>query len=89
MLRVLVVDDDPDTTETMRLLLEVWGNEVAVARDGTAAVRSAVHFRPDVVLLDLALGRGPDEANPAAGGQPARHRLRQRLRPGRTPPPVP
>jgi CheY-like chemotaxis protein len=60
MLRVLVVDDDADTTETMRLLLEVWGNEVAVARDGAAAVRSAVHFRPDVVLLDLALGPGPD-----------------------------
>jgi DNA-binding response OmpR family regulator len=60
MLRVLVVDDDRDTREATRLLLKLWGYEVFTARDGAAAVRAADRFRPDVVLLDLALGRGPD-----------------------------
>ena len=58
MLRVLVVDDDRNTTETMRILLQVWGHEVVTAGDGPAALKAADAFRPDVVLLDLALG-GP------------------------------
>jgi CheY-like chemotaxis protein len=55
MLRVLAVDDDPDTAASTALLLTVWGHEVRTARDGTAAVRAAAHFRPDVVFLDLGL----------------------------------
>jgi two-component system CheB/CheR fusion protein len=58
MLRVLVVDDDRNTTATMRLLLRAWGHAVATVTDGAAAVGAADAYRPDVVLLDLALG-GP------------------------------
>ena len=60
MLRVLVVDDDRNTTETMRILLQVWGHEVVTAGDGPAALKAADAFRPDVVLLDLGLG-GPTD----------------------------
>jgi CheY-like chemotaxis protein len=60
MLRVLVVDDDPDTTETMGCVLRLWGHEVFTAHDGAAAVKAADQFRPDVVLLDLALRSRPD-----------------------------
>jgi CheY-like chemotaxis protein len=60
MLRVLVVDDCPDTRESMGSLLELWGHEVFTAPDGAAALRAAGEFRPDVVLLDLALGSAPD-----------------------------
>jgi CheY-like chemotaxis protein len=67
MLRVLVVDDSSDTAETMRVLLEMWGHEPVIARDGAAAIRAAVCSCPDVVLLDLALGPGPD------GYEVARH----------------
>src|SRR5262249_31351209 len=59
-LRVLVVDDDPDTTQSMGCVLRLWGHEAFTAHDGTAAVKAADQFRPDVVLLDLALRSRPD-----------------------------
>jgi DNA-binding response OmpR family regulator len=55
MLRVLVVDDNRDTAETMAILLKLWGHEAFTARDGWAAVNAVDHFRPDVVLLDIGL----------------------------------
>jgi CheY-like chemotaxis protein len=60
MLRVLVVDDDPDTRESMGSLLDAWGHRFLTARDGAAAIEAAECFRPDVLLLDLALGTWPD-----------------------------
>jgi CheY-like chemotaxis protein len=55
MLRVLVVDDYPDTAETMRLLLVLWGHEVLAAHDGATAFKAAEALQPDVVLLDIGL----------------------------------
>jgi CheY-like chemotaxis protein len=60
MLRVLVVDDDRDTAETMCALLEMQSYAVFIAFDGTTAVQAAEALHPDVVLLDLALGSVPD-----------------------------
>jgi CheY-like chemotaxis protein len=60
MLRILVVDDDPDTTESMARMLSLWGHEAFTAHDGATAVKAADQFRPDVVLLDLALQSRPD-----------------------------
>jgi len=54
-LRVLVVDDCADTRETLKLVLGLWGYTIETAKDGRAALGAAVSFRPDVVLLDLAL----------------------------------
>jgi CheY-like chemotaxis protein len=54
MLRVLVVEDDPDTRTTLCALLRGWGHEVDEAADGPAAL-SAASIRPDVVLLDIGL----------------------------------
>jgi two-component system, chemotaxis family, CheB/CheR fusion protein len=54
-LRVLVVDDCPDTRTGLRHLLRWWGYEVDEAADGPAALSSAASFRPDVVLLDIGL----------------------------------
>jgi CheY-like chemotaxis protein len=45
---------------TTRALVQAWGHEVVTARDGPAAVTAAGASRPDVVLLDLALG-GPTD----------------------------
>ena len=56
-LRVLVVEDDSDSAQTLALLLKLWGYEVAVANDGPDALDIAPTFRPDVVFLDLALPR--------------------------------
>src|SRR4051812_28856830 len=54
-LRVLVVEDNEDAAETLRMLLEVWGHQIALAHTGLAALEEAVRFRPDVVLCDLGL----------------------------------
>jgi len=54
-LRVLVVDDNADASETLTMLLGLWGHDVRTAADGPAAVETAAAHRPDVVLLDISL----------------------------------
>jgi CheY-like chemotaxis protein len=54
-LRVLAADDDVDTTDSLALLLKLWGHEARVAYDAPAALMTALVYRPDVVLLDIAL----------------------------------
>jgi CheY-like chemotaxis protein len=54
-LRVLIVDDNADASETLTMLLGLWGHEVRSAADGPAAVEAATEHRPDVVLLDISL----------------------------------
>ena len=53
--RVLVVDDNRDSADTLSTLLQVLGCEVAVAYDGEEGVRVASEFKPDAVLLDLGM----------------------------------
>jgi CheY-like chemotaxis protein len=53
--RVLVVDDNADTVETITFLLKASGHEVHAALDGTAAVALARRIRPDFLFLDLGL----------------------------------
>ncbi len=54
-LRILVVDDNRDSAETLSLLLELMGNEISVAYDGEEALTTANEIKPDVVLLDIGL----------------------------------
>src|SRR5262245_21427230 len=56
-LRVLVVDDCPDTTYSMAILLRLWGHDVRIAGDGPSALIAAGDFAPEVVLLDVGLPR--------------------------------
>jgi CheY-like chemotaxis protein len=53
--RVLVVEDNVDAAETMSMLLELNGHEVAVAYTGTEGVEQARTFHPEVVLCDIGL----------------------------------
>ena len=53
--RILVVDDNNDTLQTVRLLLELEGYDLQVATDGPAALDIADWFMPEVVLLDIGL----------------------------------
>jgi signal transduction histidine kinase/CheY-like chemotaxis protein len=52
---VLVVEDNPDGRETLRLMLEMWGHQVEVAADGQQGVEQALALRPDVALVDIGL----------------------------------
>jgi PAS domain S-box-containing protein len=53
--RVLVVDDQPDSTDSLALLLRLRGHEVRTASDGSSALEEFVRYRPEVVFLDLGL----------------------------------
>jgi CheY-like chemotaxis protein len=54
-LRVLVVDDDPDTCEVMGLVLSSRGAEVCAAHSAAAALELLGSLRPDVLLCDLGM----------------------------------
>ncbi len=53
--RVLVVDDNEDAADTMKLLLGHLGAEVAVAYDGEAGIEAFDSFRASVVFVDIGM----------------------------------
>jgi two-component system alkaline phosphatase synthesis response regulator PhoP len=53
--RVLVVDDDRNIVQLVRMYLEKDGYQVEIAYDGEEALASARAFKPDLVVLDLML----------------------------------
>lgn len=55
--RVLVIDDNDDAAQALRLLLESDGHEVKVAHDGVAGLALAREYQPDYLLLDIGLPR--------------------------------
>jgi CheY-like chemotaxis protein len=52
--RILIVDDDPDSTHLVKILLEKTGNYVVLEEnDADQAHQSARNFRPHAILLDI------------------------------------
>lgn len=51
--RILLVDDDADIIESLRLALESSGYEVLVARDGNQGLALTERENPDLVILDM------------------------------------
>ena len=58
--KVLVVDDDPDIVETVRLVLESADYKVDTAASAKEAFAKLEAFRPDVVLLDVMMPDGTE-----------------------------
>jgi PAS domain S-box-containing protein len=56
-LRVVVVDDNQDAANALRLLLEGDGHEVKLAGDGISGLALAREYKPDYLLLDTGLPR--------------------------------
>lgn len=54
-LRVLIVEDNPDAAESLRMVLELGGCDVAVARTGPDGVEAAKAVHPQLVLCDIGL----------------------------------
>src|SRR5665213_1276056 len=71
-LRILIAEDYEDGAESMALLLRLNGHQVAIARNGSAALEYARINKPDVVLLDLGLPQmnGFDVARALSGTRP-------------------
>ena len=57
MIRILVVDDDPNISELMNIYLEKEGYEVRTAADGNEGVALFKAYSPDLVLLDIMMPR--------------------------------
>jgi PAS domain S-box-containing protein len=64
--RILAVDDNPDTADSLAMMLRMMGHETETAYDGLQAVQTAATFRPEIVLLDIGLPK-------MNGYQAARH----------------
>ena len=63
---ILVIEDNPDGRESLRLLLSLLGHKVDVAADGIEGVRKALAIRPDVALIDIGLPRLDGTKSPVA-----------------------
>ncbi len=67
--RVLIVDDNVDTAQSLALLLLASGHDVRISHDGPSAVDAAIDFHPDVALMDIGL--------PGFDGYTAAQRMRE------------
>ena len=67
--RILVVDDNKDSADSLGMLLRLKGNEIRTAYDGIEAVKLAETFHPEMVLLDIGL--------PKLNGYDVTRRIRQ------------
>jgi DNA-binding response OmpR family regulator len=54
-LRILLVDDESDLVEMVKMRLEANGYEVLVAYDGQEALEKARKEKPDLIILDIML----------------------------------
>jgi CheY-like chemotaxis protein len=68
--RVLLVDDNADSTEPLSLLLQSKGHDTRVAVEGQEAITVADDFQPHCVVLDLGL--------PGIDGYEVARRLREK-----------
>ena len=68
---VLVIEDNADAREMLRMALELDGHRVETAADGTSGVEIALRTTPDLVLIDIGL--------PGLDGYAVARRLRTAL----------
>ncbi len=54
-LRIVIIEDNQDAADSLRMLLELLGHEVRVAYSGPEGVRLAKEWAPTVVLSDIGL----------------------------------
>jgi CheY-like chemotaxis protein len=55
MKRILVVDDNHDTADTLAMLLQASGHDARTAADGPQALAQLKYYKPDMVVLDIGL----------------------------------
>jgi DNA-binding response OmpR family regulator len=57
MLRILLVEDEPDIALVISIALEEAGHHVTVAHDGLAGLEIALQETPEIVITDLMMPR--------------------------------
>ncbi|HEX4541514.1 MAG TPA: response regulator transcription factor [Acidimicrobiales bacterium] len=58
--KVLVVEDEPIVRDLLVTVMRTEGYEVVAAADAGAALKQAKSFQPQLALIDVRLGSGPD-----------------------------
>jgi DNA-binding response OmpR family regulator len=53
MIKILVVDDEPEACDALKEFLSMKGYEVSTAQDGQTALRRLKKYKPQIVLLDV------------------------------------
>jgi two-component system, chemotaxis family, CheB/CheR fusion protein len=53
--RIVIVDDNKDSAESLALLARLWGHEVALAADGPTALALVRTFQPEIALVDIGM----------------------------------
>lgn len=53
--RVLIVEDNADIRESLRMILEIWGHEVTSANNGKQGLELIRRIQPDIALIDIGL----------------------------------
>ena len=54
-LKILVIEDNEDSAVTLQAVLEYFGHEVSIAKDGISGVETAREFEPHVIICDIGL----------------------------------
>ncbi|MFH1800779.1 MAG: response regulator [Candidatus Omnitrophota bacterium] len=60
MAKVLVIDDDPDMVESIRVVLESQGYDVSSAINGLEGLTLTKREKPDLIILDIMMPEGMD-----------------------------
>ena len=68
---ILLIEDNDDARDALRVGLELTGHRVTVAADGTSGIEQALALEPDVAVIDVGL--------PGVDGYGVARRLRERL----------
>jgi CheY-like chemotaxis protein len=69
--RILIVEDNPDTADSLAALLESYGHTVAVAYTGPEGLAAAGTSKPDIAIVDIGL--------PGMDGHELARQLRRQL----------
>ncbi len=56
--RILVIEDNPDSAETLKILLEMSDHKVETASDGNIGINKAAEFAPEIIICDIGLPGG-------------------------------
>lgn len=66
MASILIIDDDLDIVDSMKMILEANGHKVSVKTDTDGVVESAKEINPDLIILDIMFPEDPHAGFSAA-----------------------
>lgn len=66
MAKIMIIDDDPDIVDSLTMILEKNGHQVAVKPDTDNLVEDVMRVNPDLIILDIIFPEDPQAGFVAA-----------------------